>query len=172
MSDAAEPQSLADQFRGRRLPTQVVPLPRDPDQYDRVARDLAGARWALEEARGRGAVDTAALRAGVDALQVELDAQPVLQVTLTALPPDEWEDLVDAHPPTEADQARGYQWDPRALRPHLLAAAVVVPAGQARPDWEQLAKSGEVTAGELAGLFDAAVMLNMRGLSAAVGKGR
>jgi hypothetical protein len=172
VSDAAEPLSLAEQFSGRRLRTQVVLLPLDPDEYDRIERELAGARWALEDARSRGMVDTAALRAAVDALQVELEAQPVLQVRLTALPADEWEDLVDAHPPTEADEARGYQWDPKSLRPPLLARSVVVPPGVAAPDWEHLAKSGEIGAGELEALYAAAVMLNVRGLSAAVGKGR
>lgn len=172
MTDAAEPLSLAEQFRGRRLPTQVVTLPRDPDQHERAARALAGARWALEEARARGAADTAQERADVDAAQAALDAVEVLAVPLTALPPDEWEDLVDAHPPTAEDLAKGYQWDPRALRPHLLARAVVVPPGVPAPDWEALAKAGEITAGELSALFDTAVMLNLRGLSAAVGKGR
>jgi hypothetical protein len=163
--------TLAEQFAGRSLPTQVVALPRDPDAYQRLDRELAAAHWALEQARARGALDTSAERAAVQDLQDRVDDAPVLQVTLTALAPDRWEQLVDEHPPTPEDLARGYQWDPRAMRAPLLAAAVVLPDGQAPPDWDQMAKAGTITAGELASLFDAAVMLNMRGLSAAVGKG-
>lgn len=163
---------LADRIRGRTLPTQTVSLPVDPEGHAQVARDLAAAVWVLEEARARGAVDTAAQRARVDQLQAGLDTAEVVEVHLTALAPAVWEELVDAHPPTDVDAARGHQWDVRTFRPALLAAAVVVPEGDEVPDWDLMAKDGALTAGELTGLFEAAVMLNVRGLAVAVGKGR
>lgn len=114
------------------------------------------------------ALDTAAERAEVERLDAELDAAPVVEIKLSALPPDEWEELVALHPPTPENLALGHQWNTDTFRPALLAAAI----GPESPDWDLLAKEGRITAGELAGLFDAAVMLNVRGLSVAVGKGR
>lgn len=160
--------SLDDRLRDRKLPTQVVPLPVDADEHGRLSRELAAALWTLEEARSRGAVSTADDQARVEHLQARLDAVETIDVALTALPPDVWEGLVAQHPPTPEDLARGYQWDARTFRPALLALSVV---GEV-VDWELRAKEGRITAGELQALFDAAVMLNMRGLSAAVGKGR
>lgn len=162
--------SLEDAFASRKLPTQVVRLPVDADEYQRIARELAAAEWTLDEARSRGAVDTAAQRADVERLRAELDAAPAVEVKLTAIPPAEWEGLVAAHPPTPAELARGAQWDVPTFRPALLAVSVVTDGPV--PDWERLAKEGRMTAGELQALFDSAVMLNVRGLSAAVGKGR
>lgn len=129
------------------------------------------ARWSLEEARARGAFDTAAERAVIDGLQADLDSLEVVRVKLTALPAPEWEELVAAHPPTQEKIAEGFQWDVATFRPALLTASVAPEDGPA-PDWDLLAKEGRIIAGELNALFEAAVMLNMRGLSVAVGKDR
>jgi hypothetical protein len=161
--------TLEEQFRGRKLPTQPVQLPADPDEFGRITRALSDARWALEEARTRNALDTVAERAKISRLETELDSLRVIEFTLTAIPPDEWEDLVAAHPPTPENLAIGHQWNTDTFRPALLAVSV---AGGEAPDWTRLAKEGLITAGELASIFDAAVMLNIRGLSVAVGKGR
>lgn len=161
--------SLEDAFRGRKLPTQVVPLPADADSYQRLSRALAAALWDLEEARQRGAVDTASLVANVEHLQQMLDDAPVVAVKLTALPPPEWESLVGEHPPMPEELAQGYQWHIETFRPALLERATVTDDGNV-PNWDALVKAGHLTAGELQGLFDAAVMLNVRGLTIAVGK--
>jgi hypothetical protein len=163
--------TLEEQFGRRKLPTQVVLLPADPDEYGRISRELAEARWVLEEARVRAAFDTGAERAEVARLEDALEELEVVRVTLSALPAPEWEALVAAHPPTPEKLAEGHQWDIATFRPALLSAAVIA-AGDRAPDWDLLAKQGKITAGELNTLFDAAVMLNMRGLSVAVGKGR
>lgn len=160
--------TLEEQFRRRKLPTHTVQLPADPDGYSRLARALSGARWVLEDARARSALDTAAERAEVERLEAELDAAPIVEVKLTALPPAEWEDLVARHPPTPENLALGHQWNIDSFRPALLAASV----GADSPDWDLLVKEGRMTVGELQGLFDAAIMLNVRGLSIAVGKER
>jgi hypothetical protein len=163
--------TLEEQFGRRKLPTHVVALPADPDEYGRISRELSEARWALEEARVRAAFDTGAERARVAQLEAELGELDVVRVTLSALPAPDWEALVAAHPPTPEKLAEGHQWDASTFRPALLSAAVLA-AGEQAPDWDLLAKQGKITAGELNTLFDAAVMLNMRGLSVAVGKGR
>lgn len=161
--------SLSEQFRGRKLPTQVVQLPANADEYQRLSRALNAELWTLEEARSRGAMDVRAERAAVDRVQAALDAEHIVEVHLSAIPPPVWEDLVAQCPPNAEDLARGYQWDVATLRPRLLTLAVT---DDDPPDWDKLAKEGEITAGELSAIFDAAVMLNMRGLSIAVGKER
>ena len=163
--------TLDEQVRVRKRPTHVVLLPADPDEYGRVSRLLSEAQWTLEEARARAAFDTAAERSRVESLDAQLRALPIVEVKLTAIPAPEWEALVAAHPPTPEKLAEGFQWDVYTFRPALLAASIAPEDGPS-PDWELLAKEGKITAGELNSLFEAAVMLNMRGLSVAVGKDR
>jgi hypothetical protein len=163
--------SNEERLRGRRLPTQCVRLPVDPDVWARLHRDHAAAVWALEDARARGKVDTGPERAAVAQLDAAIAAAEVVEVHLRALPPDEWESLVVEHPPTPDELARGAQWHVPTFRPALLAASEAA-AGHPATDWERLAKEGEITAGELASLFESSIMLNVRMLSDAVGKGR
>lgn len=165
--------SLREQLRGRSLPTEVVRIPTDPGEYARLDRALATARWALDEARASGRPDTAGLRARVGGAQAELDACPVIEVTLRTLPPPEWEALVDLYPATEDQQARGMQWNATTFRPALLAACVVTPEGDeplTADDWERVVKDGELAAGEYNTLCNAAVQLNLRAPVSAVGK--
>jgi hypothetical protein len=163
--------TLEEQFARRKRPTEVVPLPADPDEYARLERAITDARWALEDARARNPLETTAERATVERIEAELAALEVLEVTLVALPPDEWEELVALHPPTPEQQAQGFQWDKTTFRPALLTVSVRTENGVA-VDWARLSKEGQITAGELNTLYEAAVMLNMRGISASVGKGR
>jgi len=165
--------SLRDQLRGRSLPTEVVRLPRDSAEYARRERALTAAQWMLDEARGRG-VDTAGLRARTADAQTALDACPVIEVTLRALPAPEWEALVELHPATDEQQSRGMQWNAATFRPALLAACVVPPEDEPEPltaeYWVQVVKDGELAAGEYNTLCNAAVTLNLRGPASAVGK--
>ena len=165
--------SLREQLRGRSLPTEVVRIPTDPGEYARCERALAGAQWALDEARASGGLDTAGLRARVGGAQAALDALPVIEVTLRTLPPPEWEALVELHPATEEQQARGMQWNATTFRSALLAACVVPAEGDeplTADDWEQVVKDGELAAGEYNTLCNAAVQLNLRAPLSAVGK--
>lgn len=165
---------LADRLRSRKLPTEVVRLPIDPAEYAAAERELEAATLELEEARARGSVDLTELRARVDSARARLDACDCEEVTLRALPPAEWETLVNLHPPTEAQRAAGAQWNVATLRPALLAASVVPAEGDeplTEADWEQLSKESVLAAGELTALFNAAVALNARAPSSDVGKG-
>lgn len=165
---------LADRLRARKLPTETVQLPLDPLAYERAERELMAATIALEEARNRGSVDLTELQLRVDGAQATLDECECEQITLRALPPAEWEALLDLHPPTEEQKAKGALWNTTTFRPALLAASMV-PAKDEEPlaeaDWEQLAKGGALAAGELNALFNAAVEVNFRSPSSAVGKG-
>lgn len=166
--------SLREQLRGRSLPTEVVRLPRDPAEHARRERALAAAQWALDEARASGGLDTAGLRARVADAQAALDEAPCLEVTLRTVPPPEWEALVELHPPTDEQQARGMQWNPATFRPALLVACVVTPDGEdplTADDWVQVVKAGELATGEFNTLCNAAVQLNLRSPASAVGKG-
>lgn len=165
---------LADRLKARRPPTEIVRLPIDPTEYARAERDLESATWALEEARARGSVDVADLQARVDFARTVLEACEFEEVTLQALRPAEWDALIDLHPPTDEQRATGAQWNVVTMRPALLAAAVVPAEGDAplsESDWEQLAKASGLASGELTALFNAAVSLNVRVPSSAVGKG-
>lgn len=167
--------SLREQLRGRAQPTETVRLPVDPAGYARRERELAAATWELEQARATGGVDTARLRARVHAAQVAVDESPCIEVVLRALPPPEWEALVDLHPPMAEQQERGMQWNPATFRPALLAACVVPPDGEkalTAEEWEQVVKAGELGSGEYNTLCNAAVQLNLRAPASAVGKGR
>jgi hypothetical protein len=165
--------SLLDRLRARELPTAVVPIPVDAVAYARLDGALQQAVWRLEDARSRGGGDIGVLRAEAQAAQAALDGCAVDLVTLRALPPAEWEALVDAHPPTEEQLNGGAQWNLQSFRPALLAVSVVADDGDApvsESDWAALAKEPSLTGGELAALFHAAVTLNLRGPSASVGK--
>lgn len=165
---------LADRLRARNLPTETVALPLDPQAYTRAERELLAATVSLDEARADGVADLTALQARVDAAQAELDGCECEMITLRALPPVEWEALLDLHPPTEEQRALGALWNIATFRPALLALSVVVAEGEAplsEADWEQMSKAGALAAGELNALFNAAVGVNFRTPSSAVGKG-
>jgi hypothetical protein len=164
---------LGDRLRARKPPTETVRLPHDPAQYAQAERDLEAARWALEDARSRGYQDLSALRERVEVAQAALDGSACEVVTLRALPPSEWEALVDLHPATEEQQAAGRQWNTVSFRPALLAACVVPAEGEdplSEADWDVLAKDGALAPGELNTLFNAAVNINLRVPPAATGK--
>jgi hypothetical protein len=164
---------LGDRLRARKPPTETVRLPHDPAQYAQAERDLEGARWALEDARSRGYQDLSALRERVDTAQVRLDGCKCELVTLRALPPAEWEALVDLHPATEEHSKFGALWNTATFRPALLAACVVPAEGEgplSEADWDVLSKDGALAPGELNTLFNSAVNINLRVPSAASGK--
>jgi hypothetical protein len=85
-----------------------------------------------------------------------------VEVVLRALPPAQWEALCAAHPAT-GEAAHPGDVDTLAMRPALLAASVVAPDGAPPRDpawWDNLAKGGGVTSGELDALTSAAWNLN------------
>lgn len=166
--------SLRDRLRERKPPTATVQIPVDPAAHLRAEAALSTASWELEQARVRGSVDVAELRARVGSARAVFDALEYELVTVRALPPAEWEGLVDLHPPTEEQRQTGLQWNPQSFRPALLAAVVVTPDGEeplTEVDWDVLTKEGSLATGELNVLVDAAVSINLRMPSTSVGKG-
>jgi hypothetical protein len=96
------------------------------------------------------------------------------EVTVRALPGDEWDALVQLHPPTPEQAAEGWEWNIATFRPALLAACVDSPADQADPlteqEWAELLIVMSV--GERDQLYGAAFDVNAnRWPTADVGKG-
>lgn len=99
--------------------------------------------------------------------------EPDEQITLRALPAQDWEALIGLHPAAPDEAARGAAWDVKTFRPALLEAAVVSPEGEeplSAQDWAELIASGRMTSGEINMLFNTACMLNDRAPDAGLGK--
>lgn len=165
---------LADRLRSRQLPRTVVHLQVEfSDEMDAAQAELAEATRDLHRFRDRGDPFLAEqAQARVDAAQARLD-EGFAEIPLRALPPAEFEELLLAHPPTEAQKQRNkdVQFDPDALIPALLAACAEVD-GMTADDWAQLVgKGGTVTAGEKNALFAAAMQVNDRSPEVRLGKG-
>lgn len=110
-----------------------------------------------EVTRAREAV-AAAQRAEADCYE---------HVTVTALPADEFEALVDAHPTRDGD-AGGVPWHTATFRPALLAACV--DADMTEQDWAAyFAESGSV--GDQVGLYNAVLEVNTRTPEPSIPKG-
>lgn len=166
--------SLREQLRARQLPTAVVSIPADPVGHAAAEREVEAATRALQLVQVRGDADVDAHRARVDAAEAALDTSPVVTFTMRCLPVTDWEALVEAHPASDEQRKAGWQWDPAAFRPALLAAAVVVPDGEQGltvRDWQLLADEGQVAVGEMDLLFGTAVQLNTRSPQVSTGKG-
>lgn len=92
---------------------------------------------------------------------------------LQALLPEQWDDLVLAHPPTEAQREQGAGLNVVTFRPALLAASVITPPGEEPltvKDWEELLVGGFLSAGEANALYNTAYLLNDRSPLVTVGK--
>lgn len=88
-----------------------------------------------------------------------------VSVVLRALPPAEWDALCEEFKVSDPEQAAQGVVNLRDMRWALLAACIVAPDG-APPKtpawWEQLAKRGGTSAGELDYLVDRAMSVNRR----------
>lgn len=161
--------SQRDRLRARQLPTQPVSFPADPVAYAAAVQELHAALVANAE-KPR----TAAAQERVLAAKTAVDEQPAETFVVRTLAPAEWEALIALHPPTDEQAAKGWGWNTAALRPELLAAAVVPPEGEdayTAADWVEFARDGRVSAGEQDALFSTAVALNTRAMQVAAGKG-
>lgn len=166
--------SLREDLFGRPVATVQVPIVLDRAAHDVAACRLEEAERALASAEARGSWDLDAERAELAAARAELAAVPVRAVPLRALPPPAWEALIESHPPSEEQRAKGAIWDPKTFRYALIAASVATPDGEeplTEDEWRQLAKGGQVTDGELNELFEAAISLNGRAPRVSTGKG-
>lgn len=119
--------------------------------------------WQRIEARGRPE----------QTVPLNINGETV-PVRLRALPPAEWDALVEAFPAGGEDAAQPGQVDLAAMRWPLIAQSVVAPDGSPPRDpqwWEDLAKAGVLVAGEVGALTDVAWLLNQpRGLGVDLGK--
>ncbi len=163
--------SLRDRLRARQSPTVSVVLAGDRAGFEAAERELAAAERALLAEQARGSFDVAAERARVELAQSALDELPVERVTVRALPPSDWEALVEAHPPPDGGKQNNAVWNVSTFRTALLAVSVVLPDGEDPPDWDELTRAGHLTAGELNMLFEAAITVNARAPQVSTGKG-
>jgi hypothetical protein len=162
-------ENVWDLLQGRQLPTQDVPIPRDPAAHAAAERAVEVATRALQLAHSRGVADLAPLAADVEAAQKVLDDQPAIVFTARCIPPGEWEELAAAHPPTAEQRKQGWQWNVTTFRAALLEAAVEPKMSEHQ--WHAVAETGRVGLGELDMLFATVVNLNTRQPQVNTGKG-
>lgn len=164
-------ESLWEQLEGRRQGTKVVRLPRDPATYEAAETEYEDAARALAEAQARGQHpdQLGDLQARADETAQAVADQPMLEFTVSAIPADDWEDLVAEHPPT-ADQAKkGWGWNTSTFRPAVLAVALSPTLSEHQ--WHAVSQSGQIGLGEVDLLFSEVVNLSNRTPRVAVGKG-
>lgn len=164
-------ESLWDVLQGRTLPTQDVPIPRDPTAHAAAERAVEVATRNLQVAHSSGAVgdELAPYVAAVEAARQALDGLPAIVFTARCIPPKDWEELAAAHPPSPEERKDGWQWHVESFRPALLEVAVT-PRLSAQ-QWQAVAETGKVGLGELNLLFGSVVQLNSREPQVSTGKG-
>lgn len=134
---------LKDRLTARKRPATTYALRIDDDTIARS--ELAAALAAGDEGR------VVAAREAVEACHE--------QVTVTALPPAELEELLEAHPPLPADQAKK-MFNPVTFVPALLAACVDSDIDE--QSWAEFTTTGAMTRGEVADLFNTVWDINHR----------
>lgn len=135
--------SLKDRLATRKRPTITYALRIDDDTIARS--ELVAAQAVGDEGR------IVAAREAVEACYE--------QVVITALPPTELEELLEAHPPPPADQGKK-MFNPATFVPALLAACVN--SDVTEEDWAEYVTAGAMTTGEVSAIFNAAWELNYR----------
>lgn len=105
------------------------------------------ARAALTEALESGNPDRIADAKTVVAACYE-------QITITALPPNEIEDLLKKHRPTPEQEKRGALYNPDTFKPALVAACVL-DSDITEDDWAEYMTKGPMSFGESVALFNA-----------------
>lgn len=72
---------------------------------------------------------------------------------LEAMPADQWDDLLTAHPPTTEQEKRGLWCNPRTLLPAALVVCVL-DSEVTEQDWADYIGKGPMAPGEAIALFD------------------
>lgn len=160
-------ESLRDRLRARPRPTLPYELPVGDVAAARQA--VARAEDALRAARFRS--DDGAEQAVAAAREALTGAEAALKacyetVTLTALPPADFEALVALHPPREgtSDEAWNVDSFPRAC---FLACA---PVDLSEAEWESVLAEN-LSIAERAELYSVAIAVNVRVVTGALPKG-
>lgn len=132
---------LREQLLGRQLPHATVPLRMD-------------------------------FSAEVDRAEAELGQrvpEAYVEIKLRAIPPDDFQALVDAHQPTDEEREKGARWAV-TFGPAVLEACVI-DSDLAAEDWAFLMAQNHMAAGEVITLVHAAVAANDRSPDVLWGKG-
>ncbi|TKG58899.1 hypothetical protein [Prauserella endophytica] len=100
--------------------------------------------------------------------QVEACYEPL---TLVALPPEDYEALIAAHPPTAEQKKQDPEvtWNEDTFRPALLS--VTVEGDVTEQDWAEMYKTGQINIGEFRELVYACLLVNNRATDPLLGKG-
>lgn len=163
---------LKERFASRQLPQVVYPLRMDfgPDA-DAAERELTAAESELAFATSQGFVDLGGYRRRVEAARQARDGFYEF-LTIRALPPSEFEELVGAHPASEEQRKKNGPaavWNIDTFVPALLAACVE--SDMSADDWAEVTSKGPIATGEVAALFQAALQVNDRTPDEHLGKG-
>lgn len=159
--------SQRDRLLGRRLPPIPVRIRIDYTSpgVEVLFAALASARAATDAATDAGQARVAAAQAACD---------PYCEMLLVSgIPPTQYDELVSAHPPTDANRAAGHQWAPEFV-PALLAACIGQDAvdPMTEKDWaEWMRLPGAAASGEMSMLFQVCLDVNDRSPDVMVGKG-
>lgn len=167
---------LREQFAARQRPQEQFALRMDfGPEADAAEREHTRASAALAEATAAGAVDLKSLQRRVDETRAKREANYAF-LTVQALPPSEFEDLISAHPATDEQVSKAEQrgerkpiWNHDTFVPALLAACI--DSDMTVDDWAELIEKGPVASGEVGALLQAALNVNDHTPDASVGKG-
>lgn len=126
-----------------------------------------------DDAKARADLD-AAQKAGDDeavtAARAALDAC-YEQITLVAMPAEDWDALLEAHPPSdEKAKASGAWCNPMTLLPAGLVACVQ-DSELEEQDWAEYVVTGAMGPGDAVALLDKLTALHSRAVDDTVGKG-
>lgn len=133
------------------------------DLIERIRRKQTELAEALRVDEGSNLPDRApALRRELDQLAEDQKADRV-EFRFRSLPGPEWKALLRAHPPTDADRAQGYDYDPEAFPPEAMAACCVAIGGEdAEETAEGFRRLAEVmNFGSFRRLWDACLAANL-----------
>ncbi|MBP2370222.1 hypothetical protein [Pseudonocardia parietis] len=149
-------------------------------ESDAALREFADADATLADAKLRNLADRGGLERRVEAARAAL-APFYERLVVRALPPDEMDALVAAHPPTDEDKAKAKErggdaaWNPATFAPALLGACVHPEDPDDAPlseqEWAELTSKGPVSSGELRYLLQTALDINDRSPDPNLGKG-
>lgn len=163
--------SARDRLRARSLPTERVSIPADMDAWDAAQRELQEAAAALLDAQRRGDRDEHKHQERRDAAQAAVDAQETIEFVVRAIPPSQWEALVDEYPAKEG-ASHGWDFHPDTFWSPMLAATVTL---EGEPwtvaEQDEMLAAGNLNVGERNTLVNTAIRLNTRTVGAHVGKG-
>lgn len=159
--------SLRDKLRARQLRSTTYPL---------AVADTSEAEAAVENARAAhrlavlrhddGSAEVQSAKAKLDEAEAEL-SECYEHIAIRALPSDEFEALVDAHP-AQGEESNRTPWHSATFHPALLAACV--DSDMAEDDWAEFFAEN-ASYGDRNGLVTAALDLNTRAPEATVPKG-